>query len=154
MVNVRSATRADMKAVHGLITELAVYEKEPEAVIISAEDLERHGFEENRFDCFVAEVAGTVIGMALFYERYSTWKGPTIHLEDLYIQPQHRGNGTGRLLFDRVVREAKRRHAGRMEWTVLEWNEPAINFYKTYNASLDPEWHLGTLNSEQIQSFQ
>lgn len=154
MVNIRSATRADMKAVHGLITELAVYEKEPEAVIISAEDLEHHGFEENRFDCFVAEESGTVIGMALFYERYSTWKGPTIHLEDLYIQPQHRGKGTGRLLFDRVVHEAKRRHAGRMEWTVLEWNEPAINFYKTYNASLDPEWHLGTLNSEQIQSFQ
>lgn len=154
MVNIRSATRADMKAVHGLITELAVYEKEPEAVIISTEDLECHGFEENRFDCFVAEEEGKVIGMALFYERYSTWKGPTVHLEDLYVQPAHRGKGIGRSLFDEVVREAKNRRAGRMEWTVLEWNEPAINFYKTYDASLDPEWHLGTLNSEQIQSFQ
>lgn len=155
MIHIRSAERADIKAVHGLITELAVYEKEPDAVVISAEDLERHGFDQHRFTCFVAEdsEAKSIVGMALFYERYSTWKGPTVHLEDLYVQPAHRGSGIGRLLFDRVVKAAAERKAGRMEWTVLEWNEPAKNFYKTYNANLDPEWHLGTLTQEQIQRF-
>ncbi len=155
MIEIRSAERADMKAVHGLITELAVYEKEPDAVLITVEDLERHGFDQKRFECFVAEdsTTKTVVGMALFYERYSTWKGPTVHLEDLYIQPTYRKNGLGKLLFDRVVKAAAQRNAGRMEWTVLEWNEPAIAFYNKYDANLDSEWHLGTLSQEQIQRF-
>jgi GNAT superfamily N-acetyltransferase len=91
--------------------------------------------------------------MALYYPRYSTWKGPTLHLEDFYIQPQFRGRGIGRNLFERVAKEAAKLGVGRMEWTVLEWNEPALNFYKQYDANLDPEWHLGTLTKAQLAQY-
>lgn len=155
MIVIRESTAQDMRAVHGLIMELARYEKQPEAVRITPEDLITHGFSEGRFQCLVAEDTelSTVIGMALFYPRYSTWKGPTLHLEDFYIQPAYRGRGLGKQLFERVLRIAKERKVGRMEWTVLEWNTPAIEFYKRYHADLDPEWHLGTLTFDQLQNF-
>ena len=155
MINIRAAQQQDMKAVLGLITELAIYEKEPDAVIVTEEDLITHGFSEDRFDCFVAEHKDHgVIGMALFYPRYSTWKGPTLHLEDLYVQPEFRQHGVGKQLFDAVVKVAAEQNVGRMEWTVLEWNDPALNFYKKYDASLDPEWHLGTLTREQLAQYK
>ena len=156
MIEIRVAQRVDMKAVHGLITELAIYEKEPDAVTISVQDLERDGFDLNKFECFLAEHVATseIVGMALYYPRYSTWKGSTLHLEDLYIQPLFRGRGLGRKLFDEVVKIAVKDNVGRMEWTVLEWNKPAIEFYKTYNATLDPEWYLGTFSNEQLQKFK
>ena len=142
MVTIRKAVQEDMIAVHALITELAIYEREPNAVIISVDDLIRHGFSEQRFHCFVAEHKKSgIVGMALYYSRYSTWKGPTLHLEDLYVKPEHRQAGLGIELFDKVVDEATKQNVGRMEWTVLEWNEPALNFYKKYNATLDSEWH-------------
>jgi GNAT superfamily N-acetyltransferase len=155
MINIRVAQQQDMKAVLGLITELAIYEKEPEAVIVTEQDLINHGFSEGRFDCFVAEHQEQgVIGMALYYPRYSTWKGPTLHLEDLYVKPEFRQHGVGKQLFDAVVKVAAEQNVGRMEWTVLEWNEPAFNFYKKYDASLDPEWHLGTLTREQLAQYK
>ena len=155
MINIRVAQQQDMKAVLGLITELAIYEKEPEAVIVNESDLITHGFSEGRFDCFVAEHDDQgVIGMALYYPRYSTWKGPTLHLEDLYVKPEFRQHGVGKQLFDAVVKVAAERNVGRMEWTVLEWNDPALNFYKKYDASLDPEWHLGTLTREQLAQYK
>lgn len=155
MINIRVAQQQDMKAVLGLITELAIYEKEPEAVIVTEQDLINHGFSEGRFDCFVAEHQEQgVIGMALYYPRYSTWKGPTLHLEDLYVKPEFRQHGVGKQLFDAVVAVAAEQNVGRMEWTVLEWNEPAFNFYKKYDASLDPEWHLGTLTREQLAQYK
>jgi GNAT superfamily N-acetyltransferase len=155
MVTIRKALKEDMVAVHALITELAVYEKEPNAVLISAEKLKQHGFSEHRFDCFVAEhETSGIVGMALFYSRYSTWKGPTLHLEDLYVKQEFRKGGLGKELFDTVVSEAVKQNVGRMEWTVLEWNEPALNFYKKYNATLDPEWHLGTLTREQLNALK
>jgi len=155
MINIRVAQQQDMKAVLGLITELAIYEKEPEAVIVTEQDLITHGFSEDRFDCFVAEHEEQgVIGMALYYPRYSTWKGPTLHLEDLYVKPEFRQHGVGKQLFDAVVKVAAEQNVGRMEWTVLEWNEPALNFYKKYDASLDPEWHLGTLTREQLAQYK
>ena len=92
--------------------------------------------------------------MALFYPRYSTWKGPTLHLEDLYVKPEYLKAGLGKELFDQVVAEAVKQNVGRMEWTVLEWNEPALNFYKKYNATLDPEWYLGTLTREQLNALK
>ena len=148
MVTIRKAVQEDMIAVHALITELAIYEREPNAVIISVDDLIRHGFSEQRFHCFVAEHKKSgIVGMALYYSRYSTWKGPTLHLEDLYVKPKFRKGGLGKELFDKVVDEAAKQNVGRMEWTVLEWNEPALNFYKKYNATLDSEWHLGTLHA-------
>ena len=144
-----------MVAVHALIMELALYEREPNAVIISVDDLKRHGFSEQRFHCFVAEHKKSgIVGMALYYSRYSTWKGPTLHLEDLYVKPEHRQAGLGIELFDKVVDEATKQNVGRMEWTVLEWNEPALNFYKKYNATLDSEWHLGTLTREQLNALK
>lgn len=155
MINIRVAQQQDMKAVLGLITELAIYEKEPEAVIVTEQDLITHGFSEDRFDCFVAEHEEQgVIGMALYYPRYSTWKGPTLHLEDLYVKPEFRQHGVGKQLFDAVVKVAAEQNVGRMEWTVLEWNNPALNFYKKYDASLDPEWHLGTLTREQLAQYK
>jgi ribosomal protein S18 acetylase RimI-like enzyme len=155
MIIYRNATAQDMEQVHGLIMELAVYERQPEAVIISPSDLVQHGFIDGKFECFVAENSETqkIVGMALFYSRYSTWKGPTLHLEDLYIQPEHRGRGIGDELFRRVANVAAQRNVGRMEWTVLEWNEPAIHFYTKHKANLDAEWHLGTLTKEQLQKF-
>ena len=144
-----------MVAVHALIMELGLYEREPNAVIISVDDLKRHGFSEQRFHCFVAEHKKSgIVGMALYYSRYSTWKGPTLHLEDLYVKPKFRKGGLGKELFDKVVDEAAKQNVGRMEWTVLEWNEPALNFYKKYNATLDPEWHLGTLTREQLNALK
>ena len=155
MVTIRKAVQEDMIAVHALITELAIYEREPNAVIISVDDLIRHGFSEQRFHCFVAEHKKSgIVGMALYYSRYSTWKGPTLHLEDLYVKPEHRQAGLGKELFDKVVDEATKQNVGRMEWTVLEWNEPALNFYKKYNATLDSEWHLGTLTREQFNALK
>ncbi len=155
MINIRVAQQQDMKAVLGLITELAIYEKEPDAVIVTEEDLITHSFSEGRFDCFVAEHQDQgVIGMALYYPRYSTWKGPTLHLEDLYVKPEFRQHGVGKQLFDAVVKVAAEQNVGRMEWTVLEWNAPALNFYKKYDASLDPEWHLGTLTREQLAQYK
>jgi GNAT superfamily N-acetyltransferase len=155
MVTIRKAVQEDMIAVHALITELAIYEREPNAVIISVDDLIRHGFSEQRFHCFVAEHKKSgIVGMALYYSRYSTWKGPTLHLEDLYVKPKFRKGGLGKELFDKVVDEAAKQNVGRMEWTVLEWNEPALNFYKKYNATLDPEWHLGTLTREQLNALK
>lgn len=155
MVTIRKAVQEDMIAVHALITELAIYEREPNAVIISVDDLKRHGFSEQRFHCFVAEHKKSgIVGMALYYSRYSTWKGPTLHLEDLYVKPKFRKGGLGKELFDKVVDEAAKQNVGRMEWTVLEWNEPALNFYKKYNATLDSEWHLGTLTREQLKALK
>lgn len=156
MIKIRVAQKVDMRAVHGLITELAIYEKEPDAVTITVQDLERDGFDLHKFDCFVAEQVATkqIVGMALYYDRYSTWKGSTLHLEDLYIQPSFRGMGLGRKLFDEVIKIAIKENVGRMEWTVLEWNKTAIEFYKTYNATLDPEWHLGTFSNKQLQKFK
>ena len=155
MVRIRKGAQEDMVAVHALIMELALYEREPNAVIISVDDLKRHGFSEQRFHCFVAEHKKSgIVGMALYYSRYSTWKGPTLHLEDLYVKPKFRKGGLGKELFDKVVGEAAKQNVGRMEWTVLEWNEPALNFYKKYNATLDPEWHLGTLTREQLNALK
>ena len=134
MGRIRKGAQEDMVAVHALIMELALYEREPNAVIISVDDLKRHGFSEQRFHCFVAEHKKSgIVGMALYYSRYSTWKGPTLHLEDLYVKPKFRKGGLGKELFDKVVDEAAKQNVGRMEWTVLEWNEPALNFYKKYN---------------------
>ncbi len=154
MITIRNAERKDMASVHGLICELAHYEKQPEAVITTAADLERHGFDEHRFECLVAENdSDGIVGMALFYPRYSTWKGPTLHLEDFYVRPAYRTQGVGKALFDRVVYLAAERKVGRMEWTVLEWNTIALDFYKKYGADLDSEWHLGTLNQQQLAAF-
>ena len=146
-IKIRTALKSDMPVVLDLIKDLAIYEKEPEAVITSVKQLETDGFGENKvFDCVVAENEIGVVGFALYYTGYSTWKGKTLYLEDFLVKKDCRGLGIGKLLFQNVVDEAKRRGVKRMDWQVLEWNKLAIDFYKRSNADLDPEWLNGRLN--------
>ncbi|MCT4562174.1 MAG: GNAT family N-acetyltransferase [Crocinitomicaceae bacterium] len=140
---IRNAERKDVQEIHQLIVELAIYEKEPEAVTNRVEDLEKHLFDEEVCSAIVAEKEGQIIGFALYYISYSTWKGKCLYLEDFYVQPEHRKTGAGTELFEEVIRRAKQMNAARMDWQVLEWNELAINFYKKFDAELNPEWLNG-----------
>lgn len=143
---VRDATASDMKSVHGLITELAIYEKAADQVVNTVEQLVIDGFGPSKlFDCIVATHHGVVVGFALYYTSYSTWKGACLYLEDFLVTESMRGKGIGKLLFEKVYQIAKEKQVGRFEWQVLDWNEPAINFYKKYNAILDPEWLNGKI---------
>jgi len=145
-VIIRTAKPQDMQAVNDLIHELAVYEKAADQHINTAEQLIEDGFGKHKvFDCVVAELNQKVIGFALFYTSYSTWKGKCLYLEDFLVTEKLRGQGIGKLLFDEVYRIAKKRKVGRFEWQVLNWNTPAINFYKKYNAILDDEWLNGKI---------
>lgn len=145
-ITIREATPADMTSVHGLITELAVYEKAENEMVNPVEQLIKDGFGDSKlFDCIVSEYHGAVVGFALFYTSYSTWKGACLYLEDFLVTEQMRGKGIGKLLFDHVFQTAKNRKVKRFEWQVLDWNEPAINFYKKYDAILDPEWLNGKI---------
>jgi len=138
---IRKATRTDCARMMELIQELAVYEKAPDEVTVSLAHFEESGFGANPvWWAFVAEVQGVVIGMALYYVRYSTWKGQRMYLEDILVTEDMRGQKIGSLLFDALIKEAKEKGFNGMNWQVLEWNEPAINFYKKYNANFDPEW--------------
>jgi GNAT superfamily N-acetyltransferase len=138
---IRKANRTDCARMMELIQELAVYEKAPDEVTVSLSHFEESGFGANPvWWSFVAEVQGVVIGMALYYVRYSTWKGQRMYLEDILVTEEMRGKKIGSLLFDALIIEAKEKGFNGMNWQVLEWNEPAINFYKKYNANFDPEW--------------
>lgn len=140
--HIRKAIEQDIPAILRLINELAVFEKEPEAVVITEETLLKYGFsDEAFFYCYVAEFRNEVVGMALFYPRFSTWKGKSIHLEDLIVNQSMRGKGIGRALLDKVVDFAKEQHLLRVEWVVLDWNTPAVEFYKKYGASVMQEWN-------------
>lgn len=142
---IRKAVRGDETAILGLIKELAEYEREPDAVINTAEKLAVDLFNDKICDCFVYVHDNNIIGIALYYISYSTWKGRCLYLEDLYVQPRYRRLGAGKLLFEELLKEAHRLGVKRMDWQVLEWNEPAINFYKRIGATLDPEWLNGRI---------
>lgn len=150
-IKIRPAVIEDCGRLLELITELAIYEKAPDEVTVSLEHFEESGFgKQPVWWAFVATVqqgsVETIQGFALYYIRYSTWKGQCIYLEDLIVTEEMRGKGLGKLLFESVIEETKRRNFKRMVWQVLEWNEPAIRFYKKYNATLDPEWMNGILD--------
>ncbi|MFC4233202.1 GNAT family N-acetyltransferase [Parasediminibacterium paludis] len=147
-MTLRNAVKADCQRLLALIQELAVYEKAPDEVIVTLEHFEESGFGANPvWWAFVVEdEQGVVQGFALYYIRYSTWKGQCIYLEDLLVTEQMRGKGLGKLLFEAVMQETKNRGFKRMCWQVLDWNAPAINFYKKYNATLDPEWMNGIID--------
>ena len=144
---IRAAVKEDCAAMMELINELALYEKAPQEVTVSFEHFLESGFGPNPvWWAFVAEQEGKVLGFALYYIRYSTWKGQRLYLEDLLVTEVLRGKGIGSLLFDRLIEECKLKKYSGMVWQVLDWNEPAINFYKKYNAHLDPEWVNGSLS--------
>jgi GNAT superfamily N-acetyltransferase len=153
-MNIRKGNPEDMRSVLGLIQELAIFEKEPEAVVISEEDLIRDGFgEKPLFHVFVAEVEKEIVGIALYYYRYSTWKGKTIHLEDLIVKEKMRGTGLGSALYAEIMKQGKKDNVRRIEWNVLDWNTPAVNFYKSSGARILDGWQVVQMDEAGINSF-
>ena len=142
---IRSAKRGDEFVLIDLIKGLAEYEKDLEAVENTPEQLAKDLFDEKLCEAILAEENGQVIGFAIFYTSYSTWKGPCMYLEDLYLIPEARGTGVGGELFDNVVNLARERNFARMDWQIIHWNIPAIKFYKKRGASIDEDWHNGRL---------
>lgn len=153
-ITVREAIAEDMPEVLNLIKELATFEKESNAVEVTAEDLVRDGFgEAPLFRCFVGELHGKIGGMALVYPRYSTWKGPVLHLEDLIVTETMRGSGLGTALLARVVQYGHEIRSKRISWEVLDWNEPAISFYERKGARVMRDWDVVQLDEQGILNF-
>ena len=150
----RHATKADMPRVLELIKELAVFEKEPNAVEVTLDLLESDGFGSHpKFTCFVIEVEGRVEGMALVYMRYSTWKGEVLHLEDLIVSQSQRGKNLGTILLNKVVEYGKALGVKRISWEVLDWNEPAIAFYEKKGANVMRDWDVVQLDEKGIDNY-
>lgn len=158
-MNIRKGNPEDMKYVLGLIQELAIFENEPDAVIITEEDLIRDGFgEKPLFHVFVAEITNDlnekeIVGIALYYYRYSTWKGKTIHLEDLVVKEKMRGTGLGSALYAEIMTQGKRDNVRRVEWNVLDWNTPAVKFYENSGAKILDGWQVVQMDELGINTF-
>jgi GNAT superfamily N-acetyltransferase len=151
---IRKGTQNDMPAVLELIKELAIFEKEPDAVVVTTDDLVRDGFSENPlFYTFVAEIENQIVGMALYYYRYSTWKGKTIHLEDLIVKEKMRGSGCGFQLYSEVIKQGKKDKVRRIEWAVLDWNTSAIDFYEKSGATMLTDWNIVQMDADGINNF-
>jgi GNAT superfamily N-acetyltransferase len=149
MINIREAKKEDCPRILELVKELAKYEKAPGEVTVSLDHFIESGFGAKPvWWAFVAEVDGIVQGFALYYIRFSTWKGQRMYLEDFYVTEEMRSQGLGKLLFERLIEEVKNKKLNGMMWQVLEWNEPAINFYKKYNAVFDSEWLNCAINPQ------
>lgn len=152
--NIRLGEKKDMPSVLDLIIELAVFEKEPDAVEITLADLVRDGFsEKSMFKVFVAEQDNKIIGIALFYERYSTWKGRTIHLEDLIVTKNKQKIGAGKALYSAVLKYAYDNNFNRVSWEVIDWNTNAIDFYKSTGATYLNDWSVVQMNKENLEKF-
>ena len=150
----REGQKTDMSAVLSLIQELASFEKEANAVELSVEELERDGFgPQPLFRVFVAERNNEIVGMALFYERYSTWKGRSIHLEDLIVKHQYRGEGIGKVLYTKVLTYAHDQNLKRVSWEVLDWNTVAIDFYNSTGANILESWKVVHMNENSLDAF-
>ena len=153
-VVIRKGLKKDLNQVLMLIKELAKYEKAENEVSISLQDLENDGFGAHPYFWFiVAELNEKVIGISFYFVRYSTWKGKFLFLEDFVVSKNYRGMGIGAKLFEETVKIAIEMDAKGMTWQVLDWNKPAINFYKKYNAQIDDKWLNGKLNQEQLKSI-
>ena len=140
-VNIRVGVKADLPQVHDLIKELALFEKAPEQVITTVETMERDGFGNTPlFNFIVAEVNGKIIGMALYFVKYSTWRGKGLYLDDLIVTESYRGKGIGDQLLRAYMDEGKRQNASQLHWQVLDWNTPAVDFYKKIGAKIEAEW--------------
>jgi GNAT superfamily N-acetyltransferase len=141
---IRKAQRKDLAAIHDLVMELAIYEK-GEAEFIATLEEYQHDFDAGWFEALVAEYEGKVVGMALFYNTYSTWKGRMLYLEDFVLQQAYRRLGIGQLLFDAVLTVAQEKACKLVKWQVLDWNEPAIRFYEKNSALIEKEWWNGKI---------
>lgn len=153
-VIIREALMEDCIRLLELINELAVYEKSPDEVTVSLEEFVNAGFGINPvWKSFVAEYDGVIQGFGLYYIRYSTWKGCRMYLEDLLVTENMRGKGLGKMIFDRLIEEAKEKKFKGITWQVLDWNEPAINFYKKYNTEFDSGWINVSLSENQVNNL-
>ena len=153
---IRKANTSDVKDILRLLIELAVYEKEPDAVKVTEEELIRDGFGNNpRYECLLAEFNSKVVGLAFFTPRYSTWVGDTLHLEDLVVTEKMRGKGIGTLLYREFLLVAKERGVKRVEWSVLDWNKTAIDFYKKSGAIVDglEQWKIVRMDKQIIEKY-
>ncbi|MGB1019971.1 MAG: GNAT family N-acetyltransferase [Flavobacteriaceae bacterium] len=153
-VQIRKATKQDSPFILALIQELATFEREPYAVLVTLTDIENHGFgNAPLFECLVAEVDQKVVGMALYYPRYSTWKGPTLHLEDLIVTKKMKGKGIGSKLYYQFIEQAYGQGVERIEWNVLDWNTPAISFYEKSGASVLSDWRTVQMHRNEMEQF-
>lgn len=153
-IAVRKAREDDAAGMHRLICELALYERAPDEVVLTVEQLRRDGFESpKRYEAFVAEQGGELVGLALYYPRYSTWKGLCYYLEDLVVQEKFRGRGLGKRLLQAVAQATDEAGAARLQWQVLDWNSPAIEFYENIGAFIDREWFDCKLDRSSIRTF-
>jgi GNAT superfamily N-acetyltransferase len=153
-MNIRIAKQQDCPRLLELVNELALFERAPEEVTVTLKEFEDAGFGNKAvWKAYVAEVDGVIVAMALYYVRYSTWKGCRLFLEDLIVTEEYRGQGIGKALFDRIIVEAKELGFSGMVWQVLDWNEPALNFYKKYEANLEPGWLNASLTKEQLSKY-
>lgn len=153
-IAIRKAVKQDMPAVLDLIKELAKFEKEPDAVEISSKTLEEEGLGENPlFTCFVAEIDQKIVGIALTYFVFSTWRGRTLHLEDLIVTEKQRGTGVGMALYKRVMQYGKEEGVAQIKWIVLDWNKPAIDFYEKTGAIMHKNWYIAAMNSKKLDAF-
>jgi len=151
-LKIRKANQEDLSSVLQLIKELAIFENEPNAVEVTLKEL-TNDFINESFSCLVAEQQNKIVGIALYYHRYSTWKGKTIHLEDLMVTQSQRGKGVGKALLNEVVSIARKTNLRRVEWNVLDWNTPAIDFYKSVGATVFNDWLVVQLDEKGINKY-
>jgi len=153
-IALRVAKKEDCPRLIELVNELAVFEKLPEEVTVSLQEFEDSGFGANPvWKAFVAEDNNVIIGFALYYVRFSTWKGRRVYLEDFIVTEEYRGKGIGKLLFEQIIKETKELGYSGMVWQVLDWNEPAIKFYNKYEATIEEGWLNASLSQEQISKY-
>jgi len=153
-LNIRIAKKEDCPRLMELVNELALFEKAPDEVTVTMDEFEAAGFGNNPvWKAFVAEDNDLIVGFALYYIRYSTWKGYRLYLEDLLVTESYRGKGVGKLLFEQALKETKELGYSGMVWQVLDWNEPAINFYKKYDAVIEAGWLNAAISKEQILNY-
>jgi GNAT superfamily N-acetyltransferase len=153
-IHLRIAVKEDCIRLLELVNELALYEKAPEEVTVTLAEFEAAGFGDKPvWKAYVAEINGLIVGFALYYVRFSTWKGRRMYLEDFIVTEPMRGRGIGKLLFDQLVIEAKEMGFSGMVWQVLDWNQPALNFYAKYNAAIEAGWLNASLSKDQLLNY-
>jgi GNAT superfamily N-acetyltransferase len=151
-ITLRKATKQDLNAVLDLVNELAIYEKAPQEVTVTLADYEAD-FDNKVFDIILAEQESQIVGIAFYYMAYSTWKGKMLFLEDFVVKEKLRGQGIGKLLFKAFLEEAKNLGTSLVKWQVLDWNEPAINFYEKYNSTIEKEWYNGKILEKDYEEI-